>query len=73
MENTEKRIPLQRISIHNIYADKNYLAIKLNQESTGAYAKVQVTDNTSGKRGDKKYFYVKAVEATDIEEVVEAE
>ena len=30
MENTEKRIPLQRISIHNIYADKNYLAIKLN-------------------------------------------
>lgn len=30
MENTEKRIPLQRISIHNIYADKNYLAIKMN-------------------------------------------
>ena len=30
MENTEKRIPVQRISIHNIYADKNYLAIKLN-------------------------------------------
>ena len=30
MENTEMRIPLQRISIHNIYADKNYLAIKLN-------------------------------------------
>ena len=30
MENTEFRIPLQRISIHNIYADKNYLAIKLN-------------------------------------------
>lgn len=30
MENAEKRIPLQRISIHNIYADKNYLAIKLN-------------------------------------------
>lgn len=30
MENTEKRIPLQRISIHNIHADKNYLAIKLN-------------------------------------------
>ena len=30
MENTEKRIPVQRISIHNIYADKNYLAFKLN-------------------------------------------
>lgn len=30
MENAEVRIPLQRISIHNIYADKNYLAIKLN-------------------------------------------
>lgn len=30
MENTEKRIPVQRISIHNIYGDKNYLAIKLN-------------------------------------------
>ncbi len=30
MENAEKRIPLQRISIHNIYSDKNYLAIKLN-------------------------------------------
>lgn len=30
MENKEKRIPVQRISIHNIYADKNYLAIKLN-------------------------------------------
>ena len=30
MENAEIRIPLQRISIHNIYADKNYLAIKLN-------------------------------------------
>lgn len=30
LETTEKRIPLQRISIHNIYADKNYLAIKLN-------------------------------------------
>lgn len=29
MENAEKRIPVQRISIHNIYADKNYLAIKL--------------------------------------------
>ena len=30
MENAEKRIPVQRISIHNIYADKNYLAIKFN-------------------------------------------
>ena len=30
MENAEKRIPVQRISIHNIYADKNYMAIKLN-------------------------------------------
>lgn len=30
MENTEKRIPVQRISIHNIYADKNYQAIKFN-------------------------------------------
>lgn len=30
MENTEKRIPVQRVSIHNIYEDKNYLAIKLN-------------------------------------------
>lgn len=30
MENSEVRIPVQRISIHNIYADKNYLAIKLN-------------------------------------------
>lgn len=30
MENSEKRIPVQRISIHNIYADKNYLAIKLS-------------------------------------------
>lgn len=30
MENAEIRIPVQRISIHNIYADKNYLAIKLN-------------------------------------------
>lgn len=30
MENTEMRIPVQRISIHNIYGDKNYLAIKLN-------------------------------------------
>lgn len=30
LENAEKRIPLQRVSIHNIYADKNYLAIKMN-------------------------------------------
>lgn len=30
MENSEIRIPVQRISIHNIFADKNYLAIKLN-------------------------------------------
>jgi preprotein translocase subunit SecY len=30
MENTEKRVPVQRISIHNIYGDKNYLAIKFN-------------------------------------------
>jgi preprotein translocase subunit SecY len=30
MENAEKRIPLQRISIHNVYADKNYLSLKLN-------------------------------------------
>lgn len=30
MENAEKRIPVQRISIHNIYADKNYQAIKFN-------------------------------------------
>lgn len=30
LENKEKRIPLQRVSIHNIYADKNYMAIKYN-------------------------------------------
>lgn len=30
MENAEKKIPVQRISIHNIYADKNYMPIKLN-------------------------------------------
>lgn len=30
MENTEMRIPVQRISIHNVYADKNYQAIKLS-------------------------------------------
>lgn len=30
MENGEKRLPVQRISIHNIYADKNYQSIKFN-------------------------------------------
>lgn len=30
MENSEKRIHVQRVSIHNIYSDKNYIAIKLN-------------------------------------------
>lgn len=30
MENAQLRIPVQRVSIHNIYADKNYLAIKLS-------------------------------------------
>lgn len=30
MENAEIRIPMQRISIYNIYADKNYLAFKMN-------------------------------------------
>ena len=30
MENTEKRLPVQRISIHSIYEDKNYMALKLN-------------------------------------------
>ena len=30
MENAEKRIPVQRVAIHSIYADKNYMAIKLN-------------------------------------------
>lgn len=30
MENSEMRRAVQRISIHNIYADKNYMAIKLN-------------------------------------------
>lgn len=29
-ENSEYRIPMQRISIHNIYSDKNYTPIKLN-------------------------------------------
>ncbi len=30
LENTEIRCPIQRISIHNVHADKNYFAIKLN-------------------------------------------
>ncbi len=30
MENTEVRIPIQRVSIDNEYAEKNYLAFKLN-------------------------------------------
>lgn len=30
MENTEYRVPMQRISIHSIYSDKNYQAFKLN-------------------------------------------
>lgn len=30
LERTEKRIAVQRVSIHNIYADKNYIAYKLN-------------------------------------------
>ncbi len=30
LETTEKRIPVQRVSIHNLYADKNYIAYKLN-------------------------------------------
>lgn len=30
LENAEMHIPMQRISIYNIYADKNYLAFKLN-------------------------------------------
>ena len=30
LENAEKRIPMQRISVYNIYGDKNYQAIKLN-------------------------------------------
>ena len=30
MEYTEMRIAVQRISIHNIYGDRNYMAIKLN-------------------------------------------
>ncbi len=30
MENVLIKLPLQRVSIHNIYADKNYMAYKLN-------------------------------------------
>lgn len=30
LETTEKRIPVQRVSIHNIHADKNYISYKLN-------------------------------------------
>ena len=30
MEMHEKRIPLQRVSVHNVHAEKNYLAIKYN-------------------------------------------
>ena len=30
LENTEKRIAVQRVSIHNIHADKNYIAYKMN-------------------------------------------
>ena len=30
IENVELHIPVQRVSIHNIYADKNYIAFKLN-------------------------------------------
>lgn len=30
LENAEKRIAVQRVSIHNIHADKNYIAYKLN-------------------------------------------
>lgn len=30
LENGEFRMPVQRVSIHNIYADKNYQAVKLN-------------------------------------------
>lgn len=30
MEMHEKKIPLQRVSVHNIHAEKNYLAIKYN-------------------------------------------
>lgn len=30
MEMHEKKIPLQRVSVHNVHADKNYLAVKYN-------------------------------------------
>ena len=30
MEMHEKRIPLQRVSVHNVHAEKNYMAIKYN-------------------------------------------
>lgn len=30
MENVEVRLPVQRVSINNVYADKNYIAFKLN-------------------------------------------
>lgn len=30
LENTEKRIAVQRVSIHNIHADKDYIAYKMN-------------------------------------------
>lgn len=30
MEMHEKKIPLQRVSVHNVHTDKNYLAIKYN-------------------------------------------
>ena len=30
LETSEKRIPVQRVSIHNIHADKNYISYKLN-------------------------------------------
>ena len=34
MENAEFRIPVQRISIQNVYKDKNYMAFKLNPVGT---------------------------------------
>ena len=30
LETSEKRIPVQRVSIHNIHADKNYISYKMN-------------------------------------------
>ena len=30
MEMHEKRIPVQRVSVHNVHAEKNYMAIKYN-------------------------------------------